>query len=158
MPKSRWRRVVDTAVAAYFAADDGQRGGEVELTADLVFTVPPIVIDLFDCWTGLIRSVAILAGIGVGLLFALRDGPCGSAEPVLAMVLVALTFGQGDAYLASMTGAMAGLDAIVRALLLEIFIAGVVLGWLLDRVFERKQAVAYGPHFSYGALPTLILD
>ena len=157
MPKSRWRRVLDTAVAAYFAADDGQRGGEVELTADLVFTVPPIVIDLFHCWTGLIHSVAILVGIGVGLPLALRDGPCESAEWAPAMALAALTFGQGNAHLAGMIGAIAGLDGIVRALLLEIFIAGVVLGWLLARVLDRKQIVGYGPHLSLRALLTLIL-
>lgn len=176
--QSRWRPVFEVAVAGYFAIAAAQLGGGVELTAVVVFSLPLLVIGLVDYWTRLIHSVVILAGIGVGLLFALQDGPRGLAESALAMVLAALAFGLffvaaiviyknpkaspfglGDVYLAAMIGAMVGLDDVVRALFLGMLIAGVVLGGLLvAKVLDRKQTVAYGPYLCLGALLTLVLS
>jgi len=177
-PQSRWRPLFEVAVALYFAIAAAQLGGGVELAAVLMFSLPLLVIGLVDYWTRLIHSVVILAGIGVGLLFALQDGPRGLAESALAMVLAALAFslffvaaiviyknpkaspfGLGDVYLAGMIGAMVGLDDVVRALFLGMVIAGVVLGGLLvAKVLDRKQTVAYGPYLCLGALLTLVLS
>ena len=178
LPQSRWRPVFEVAVAAYFGIAVAQLGAGVELAAVLVFSVPLLVIGLVDYWTRLIHTVVIWAGIAVGLLFALREGPRGLAESALAMVLAALAFGLffvaaiviyknpkaspfglGDVYLAGMIGAMVGLDDVVRALFLGMLIAGVILGGLLlARVLERKQTVAYGPYLCLGALLTLLLS
>lgn len=178
LPQSRWRPVFEVAVAAYFGVAAAQLGESHELKAVLVFSLPLLVIGLVDYWTRLIHSVVILAGVGVGLLFALRDGPRGLAESALAMVLAALAFGLffvaaiviyknpkaspfglGDVYLAGMIGAMVGLDDVVRALFLGMLIAGVVLGaLLLAKVLDRKQTVAYGPYLCLGALLTLVLS
>ena len=176
--QSRWRPVFEVAVATYFGIAAGRLGASAELAAVLVFSLPLLVIGLVDYWTRLIHSVVILAGIGVGLLFALRDGPRGLAESALAMVLAALAFGiffvaailiyrnpkaspfgLGDVYLAGMIGAMVGLDDVVRALFLGMIIAGVVLGGLLlAKVVDRKQTVAYGPYLCLGALLTLVFS
>lgn len=78
--QSRWRPVFEVAVAAYFAVAAGRLGASAELAAVLVFSLPLLMIGLVDYWTRLVHSVVILAGIGVGLLFALQDGPRGLAE------------------------------------------------------------------------------
>lgn len=178
LPQSRWRPIFELATAAYFAVAAAQLGTSVELAAVLIFSLPLLVIGLVDYWTRLIHSVVVLAGIGVGLLFALRDGPRGLAESALAMVLAALAFGLfyvlaivvyknpkaspfglGDVYLAAMIGAMVGLDDVVRALFLGMLISGVILGSLLMvKVLDRKQTVAYGPYLCLGALLTLVLS
>jgi len=178
MPQSRWRPVFELATAAYFAVAAAQLGSSVELAAVLVCSLPLLVIGLVDYWTRLIHSVVVLVGIGVGLLFALQDGPRGVAESALAMVLAALAFGfffvlaiviyknpkaspfgLGDVYLAGMIGAMVGLDDVVRALFLGMLISGVILGGLLMvKVLDRKQTVAYGPYLCLGALLTLVLS
>jgi len=178
MPQSRWRLIFELATAAYFAVAAAQLGASIELAAVLVCSLPLLVIGLVDYWTRLIHSVVVLAGIGVGLLFALQDGPRGLAESALAMVLAALAFGLfyvlaiviyknpkaspfglGDVYLAAMIGAMVGLDDVVRALFLGMLLSGVILGGLLMvKVLDRKQTVAYGPYLCLGALLTLVLS
>ena len=178
MAQYRWRPIFELATAAYFVIAAAQLGGSSELTTVLVCSVPLLVMGLVDYWTRLIHSVVVLAGIGVGLLFALQDGPRGLAESALAMVLAALAFGffyvmvivvyknpkaspfgLGDVYLAAMIGAMVRLDDVVRALFLGMLISGVILGGLLlAKVLDRKQTVAYGPYLCLGALLTLVLS
>ena len=176
--QSRWRAVFEVAVAAYLGVAAAKLGGSVELAAVVLCSLPLLVIGLVDYWTRLIHSVVILAGIAVGLAFALRDGPRGLVESALAMVLAATAFalffvaaiviyrnpkaspfGLGDVYLAGMIGAMVGLDRVMQALFLGVLIAGVVLGGLLlAKVLDRKQTVAYGPYLCLGALLTLVIS
>jgi leader peptidase (prepilin peptidase) / N-methyltransferase len=177
MPQSRWRLGFEAGSAAYFGLAAARLDGSVELVGALLFSLPLLVIALVDLWTRLIHSFVILAGISVGLVVALLDGPKALLSSLLAMALAAIAFagfyvlailiyrnakatpfGLGDVYLAGMIGAMVGTRYVVQALLYGMVLAGVILGALLAvKVLDRKQAVPYGPYLCLGALLVLLM-
>jgi leader peptidase (prepilin peptidase)/N-methyltransferase len=177
-PRSQWQAVFELGCSAYFGALGWQFGFSLELLMAIAFSLPLLVIGLVDFWTRLIHTNVILLGIALGLGFALIDGGVDALlRSVLGMlvgggVFIAffalailiyrninvVPFGLGDVYLAAMIGAMVRIDLIGRALILGIFLAGIILGaLLLARVLSRKQAVAYGPYLCLGALLTIFV-
>ena len=172
------RRLFEVSVAAYFGALGWKFGFSLDLLMVIVFSLPLLLIGLVDFWTRLIHTKVIYLGIALGIAFAATDGIDSVLDSVLGMVVATgifiaffalailiyrninvVPFGLGDVYLAAMIGAMVGIDLVLRALVLGIFMAGVILGALLvARVLSRKQAVAYGPYLCLGALLTLLIS
>ena len=177
-PRLAPQAMFEVATAVYFAALGWRFGFSLELVMIVCFSVPLLVIGLVDLWTRLIHTNVIFVGIGLGWLFAALDGGRSLLDSVIGMAIGAgifivffaaailiyrninvVPFGLGDVYLAAMIGAMVRLDLVLRALLIGIFLAGVILAALLAvRVLSRKQAVAYGPYLCLGALVTLIVS
>jgi leader peptidase (prepilin peptidase)/N-methyltransferase len=172
-----WQAVFEVATAAYFAVLGWRLGFSLDLLMVVCFSIPLLVIGLVDFWTRLIHTNVIFLGVALGWVFAVLDGGSGLLDSVIGMAVggavfifffvVAILiyrnirvvpFGLGDVYLAAMIGAMVRIDHVMQALVLGIFLAGVILAALLAaRVLSRKQAVAYGPYLCLGALITLML-
>lgn len=173
-----FQRLFEVAVAAYFGALGWKFGFSLDLLMAIVFSLPLLLIGLVDLWTRLIHTKVIYLGIALGIAFAAIDGFDSVIDSVLGMLVATgifiaffalailiyrninvVPFGLGDVYLAAMIGAMVGIDQVMRALVLGIFLAGVILGALLvARILSRKQAVAYGPYLCLGALLTMLIS
>jgi leader peptidase (prepilin peptidase)/N-methyltransferase len=172
------QRLFEVTVAAYFGALGWKFGFSLDLVMAMVFSLPLLLIALVDFWTRLIHTRVIYIGIALGIAFAATDGLDSIVDSLLGMALATgifilffalailiyrninvVPFGLGDVYLAAMIGAMVGVNLVLRALVLGIFLAGVILGALLvARVLSRKQAVAYGPYLCLGALLTMLFS
>ncbi|MGH7777789.1 MAG: prepilin peptidase [Candidatus Dormibacterales bacterium] len=102
---------------------------------------------------GLGWKLSLVSGLGAGLFFLLM-AVIGS----LAMGGEAL--GMGDVKLAAFIGFILGLSpdgATPRALILGVFLGGVVaVGLLVFRARKMREAFAYGPFLSAGALLVLL--
>jgi leader peptidase (prepilin peptidase) / N-methyltransferase len=173
-----WQSVFEVAVAAYFGAIGWKFGFSADLFMIILFSLPLLLIGLVDFWTRLIHTKVIYVGIALGIAFAATDGLGSVFDSLLGMALATgvfifffalailiyrninvVPFGLGDVYLAAMIGAMVGIDLVLQALVLGIFLAGVILGALLvARILSRKQAVAYGPYLCLGALLTMLIS
>ena len=176
-PRSKLQAVFEIATALYLGALGYQLGFSFDLLMIACFTIPLLVIMLVDFWTRLIHTNVILVGVLLGWIFAMADGVDQLLSSLYGMLIGAgvfifffvlaiviyrnpkvVPFGLGDVYLAAMIGAMVRVDQIARALILGVFLAGIILAALLAaRVLTRKQAVAYGPYLCLGALLTLYL-
>jgi len=176
-PRSKLQAVFEIATALYLGALGYQLGFTLDLLMIACFSIPLLVIMLVDFWTRLIHTNVILVGVLLGWVFAMVDGVDELLSSVLGMLIGAgififfyllaiviyrnpkvVPFGLGDVYLAAMIGAMVRVDQIVQALVLGVFLAGIILAALLAaRILSRKQAVAYGPYLCLGALLTLYL-
>jgi leader peptidase (prepilin peptidase) / N-methyltransferase len=177
-PRVTWQAVFEIATAIYFGVLGWRFGFSLELLMVICFSVPLLVIALVDFWTRLIHTNVIFLGVALGWVFAAVDGGGSLLDSVFGMAVGAgififffvaailiyrnirvVPFGLGDVYLAAMIGAMVRIDLVMRALLIGIFMAGIILAALLAaRVLSRKQAVAYGPYLCLGALITLMLS
>ena len=173
-----WQAVFEVATAAYFAVLGWRFGFSLDLLMVICFSVPLLMIGLVDFWTRLIHTNVIYLGVALGWVFAVLDGGRGLLNSVIGMavggavfifffvaaILIyrnirVVPFGLGDVYLAAMIGAMVRFDHVMQALVIGIFLAGIILAALLAvRVLSRKQAVAYGPYLCLGALITLMLN
>ena len=173
-----WQTVFEVAVGAYFGAIGWKFGFSADLFMIILFSLPLLLIGLVDFWTRLIHTKVIYVGIALGIAFAAADGLGSVFDSLLGMALATgvfiflfalailiyrninvVPFGLGDVYLAAMIGAMVGIDLVLQALVLGIFLAGVILGALLvARTLSRKQAVAYGPYLCLGALLTMLIS
>jgi leader peptidase (prepilin peptidase)/N-methyltransferase len=175
--RSRWQHLFEVGVAIYFGAIGWKFGLSPDLVMIIAFSLPLLLTGLVDSWTRLIHTTVIYVGIALGLVFAATDGISSIVDSLLGMLVATgifiaffalailiyrninvVPFGIGDVYLAAMIGAMVGIDQVLRALVLGIFMAGVILGALLiAKVLSRKQAVPYGPYLCLGALLTLLI-
>jgi leader peptidase (prepilin peptidase)/N-methyltransferase len=176
-PRSTSRLAFELGVAAYWGFATWRIDDWRHLLATLVFTAPLLVILLVDAWTRLVHTNIIMAGIGIGLVFAglggyddLMASALGlgigvvffAAFYVLAVLIYrnpkVVPFGLGDVYLAGMIGAMVTSHEVMRALLYGIFFGGLcILVLLALRKVNRKQAVPYGPFLVVGALLALLV-
>lgn len=162
----------EIAVALYMALLALEYGWSGDLLAAALFTLPILVILLVDWWIRLIYTNVIGLGLILGLGAAALDGwselvnaafsAVGAAAVFgLLFVMAALIyrnvrvvpFGLGDVYLAAMIGSMVRFPAVMTALFLGVFLAGVILMLLLaTKRVSRRTAVPYGPFLCAGAL------
>ena len=177
LAQSALRPLFELAVAAFFAVLALRQGPSVDLLAAVLFALPLLVILLVDWWTKLIYTNVIGAGLLLGFGFALIEGYRALINSLLSatgavlvfgllFVVAALVyrnirvvpFGLGDVYLAAMIGAMVRYPAVVSALFLGIFLAGIILMLLLaTKRVSRRSAVPYGPFLCAGALISLMM-
>lgn len=168
----------EIVVAVYMALLAIVHGWSFALLAAALFSVPLLVILLVDWWTRLIYTNVIGVGMILGLAAAVIDGwgelinaafsAVGAAAVfgllfVMAAVIYrnvrVVPFGLGDVYLAAMIGAMVRFPAVVSALFLGVFLAGVILMLLLaTKRVSRRTAVPYGPFLCAGALMSLAVS
>jgi leader peptidase (prepilin peptidase)/N-methyltransferase len=147
-------------------------GWRLDLLAAALFSVPILIILLVDWWTRLIYTNVIGLGLILGLGAAAIEGwstlvnsafsAVGAAAVFGLLFVIAaviyrnvhvVPFGLGDVYLAAMIGSMVRFPAVVSALFLGVFLAGVILMLLLaTKRVSRRTAVPYGPFLCAGAL------
>lgn len=168
----------EVAVALYMGLLALVYGWNWDLLAATLFSVPILVILLVDWWTRLIYTNVIGVGLIFGLGAAALEGwselvnaafsAIGAAAVfgllfVLAAVIYrnirVVPFGLGDVYLAAMIGSMVRFPAVVSALFLGVFLAGVILMLLLaTKRVSRRTAVPYGPFLCAGALISIAIS
>jgi leader peptidase (prepilin peptidase)/N-methyltransferase len=176
--RTLWQHLFEAGTALYFGAIGWKFGFSLDLLMIVAFSLPLLLIGLVDSWTRLIHTTVIYVGIALGIVFAATGGVSSIVNSVLGMLIATgifiaffalailiyrninvVPFGIGDVYLAAMIGAMVGIDQVLRALVLGIFLAGIILGaLLLARVLSRRQAVPYGPYLCLGALLTMLIS
>ncbi len=121
-----------------------------------------VFIACFDLLTHRIPNVVTLPAMAVVLLLrlvfergsvpeAVLAGAAGFAVFYLLVIVTRGGFGMGDAKLMALLGLLLG-NALVPALVVGIVAGGVASAVVaLTRPGGRKQAIAYGPYFCFGA-------
>ena len=132
-----------------------------------------LLIIVIDLENRLILDITTLPGTALALLFSFLLPQINLISALLGAVIGYLIFwliywlakvtfgpgaiGQGDVKLAMLMGAMLGVPAILVALVLGIFLGGLISGLLLaTRLVKRRSYLPYGQYLALAAIVMLL--
>jgi prepilin signal peptidase PulO-like enzyme (type II secretory pathway) len=175
LPQARF--VLEFGLAISYVIAYHRIDSSLTLLEVVIFSLPIVVLLLTDVWTGAVFSNLAIAGIVVGLLFALFHGFDPLQDSLKGLIGGVMIFGAfmlglrkilpsvhlaplgwGDVLIAGMIGAMARWPGMLFTLFIGMALAGAGVAlviWL--RGEDRGRVIPFGPFICAAAIPIFAL-
>ncbi len=160
--------LLELATALLFAFLGGRYGFSLRFFFVAAYTCVYILIFVTDVEHRIIPNAVVypaivlaLAGSLLGQVVGVQSALIGGAIGFVFFYLVALAYpggmGGGDVKLAAFIGLVSGFPNVISALVIGIFIGGIVaIALLIVRLKGLKSYVPYGPYLVVGGLSVLL--